>query len=275
MRRDGTHMTKTTSTMMPTPALGETSADDRQLTRMDDLEASAGTAAETSLILRLATDPRVDVEKLKAILDMQKDVKAQQARAAFNRAFAAMQPEIPVIDETAKTDKTTYAPLEDIVEQIRPICQRHGFSFGWESQFPSADLIKVICTLTHVDGHERTSEFASAPDTGPGRNAIQSRASAVTYGQRYTIKSLLGIVTRKDDDDAERAGSGKAGPDRPHDFNDKMDDMLAVADEGTKALEAAWAKLPESYRLYANQMERARWEKIKVRAATVDRAKKR
>jgi hypothetical protein len=238
------------------------------------LQTQTAGAVEESFLLRLATNPAVDVEKLQAILAMQKDVKAQQATAAFNRAFATMQPLLPVIAETAHTDKTTYAPLEDIVEQVRPICAEHGFSFGWASSFPSDGQIRVVCTLTHVEGHERTSEFLALPDQTGSKNAIQARASAVSYGQRYTLNSLLGIVTRKMDDDGERAADRpgrKPAPDRPHDYQDKFDDLSAVADEGLAALEAAWTKLPEQYRLYINAMDRKKWEAIKTKAAQVGR----
>lgn len=283
-------MTKTTSTQMPPvrhvdlddeidphppvgPAIQIPNPDSGLSAVASALTHPSAQAEEQHFLLQLATNPAVDVAKLQAILQMHKDVKAQQARTAFNRAFTALQPELPVIDETAKTDKTTYAPLEDIVEAVRPLCQKHGFSFGWESFFPPDGQIRVVCTLTHVEGHERTCEFSAATDATGSKNAIQARASAVSYGQRYTLKALLGIVTRKVDDDGERGGKGgeREPVARPKDYMDRMDDLVACADNGTKALEAAWLKLPQAFRLYVNEMDRARWEKVKVRAAEADR----
>lgn len=253
-------MTKTTSTTMAAV-----------VDRPGEVVQSTDPVTEQAFLLRLATDPAVDVDKLRAILEMHKDVKSQQAKMAFNKAFATMQPLVPVIAETATGDKgMTYAPLEDIVEQVRDLLAQHGFSFGWESRFPADNAIHVTCTLTHIEGHDRTSEFVAAPDQSGSKNAIQARASAVSYGQRYTLKSLLGIVTRKEDDDAAGAG-GPDGPPRPKDYDDKIDDLTAAADEGFAKFELAWKSLDPKYRAYASEMDTARMSRVKQKALDVDK----
>src|SRR5881296_3683484 len=44
--------------------------------------------------------PKADVEKLKALFELHERAEARNAKAAFNAAFAAMQGELPTIDET-------------------------------------------------------------------------------------------------------------------------------------------------------------------------------
>jgi len=43
--------------------------------------------------------------------------------------------------------------------------------------------------------------MGGAPDTGPGRNAIQARGSAKTYLERYTATAILGLAPEDEDTD--------------------------------------------------------------------------
>lgn len=43
--------------------------------------------------------------------------------------------------------------------------------------------------------------MGGAPDTGPGRNAIQARGSAKSYLERYTLTAILGLSAQDSDDD--------------------------------------------------------------------------
>lgn len=232
---------------------------------------------ESALMLeRLVKDPNVDPVKLEKMIEMVERVQATRAKAAFTAAFAEMLPEIPTIIETAKTDKTTYAPLEDIVEQVKPILFRHGFSLSFKTEWPEGARIKITGLLTHEQGHERTSEFLSAPDQTGSKNAIQAQASTISYGKRYTTCDLLAIVTRKEDDDGETAGRKGAAkteevPVQPHGYQEWLIDLTACADNGSPALEAMWRapkSKPHREHLYAT--DKQKWERIKVRAGVAD-----
>lgn len=125
------------------------------------------------LIARAASDPRTNVEKMKALLDMQKEVMAIQAKADFDAAYARMQPVLPVIDKrgrieirekvagerTGKVQQSTgYARFEDINEAVKPILADHGFGISFETSLASDGKIRVVGILSGY-GHERRSEF--------------------------------------------------------------------------------------------------------------------
>ena len=93
---------------------------------------------------------------------LQERILRHQAEQAFNVAFSALQSDIPTIIEKASTDKATYAPLEDIIEPVRPVLSRHGFSLSFRTEWPTEKSVKVIGILTHREGHARQSEFLSA-----------------------------------------------------------------------------------------------------------------
>jgi hypothetical protein len=219
-----------------------------------------------SVIERLAANPQVDVAKLEKIIELQERVLKHQSEQAFNVAFSALQSDIPTIIEKASTDKATYAPLEDIIEPVRPVLSRHGFSLSFRTEWPTEKSVKVIGILTHREGHARQSEFLSAADQSGSKNPIQALASAVSYGKRYTTKDLLCIVTRGEDDDAEKAVPRK-GPDAPEGYDAWLATLEGLADEGMASFSTGWNNSPPPFRKHLASTEPGALSTIKARAA--------
>jgi hypothetical protein len=216
---------------------------------------------------RLAKDPAVDVDKLQRLIDMQKDILRVDAEAAFNASFVQMQPKIPTIAEKAKTDKTTYAPLEDIIEIVRPILSAHNFTLSFRTEWPEPQTVKVTGILTHQQGHSRTSEFIASADKSGSKNDIQAYGSSVSYGKRYTTKDLLCIVTRKEDDDGTKAGA--ADRKSPDGFGKWLEHMKGtVAKNGVQAVSAAWENSDPAFRKHIKVVD---WEAIKADARQADK----
>lgn len=231
-------------------------------------DAASGLAL---VIERLAGNPSVDVGKLERIIELQERILRHQAEEAFNVAFVALQADIPTITERASTDKTTYAPLEDIIQPLRPILARHGFTLSHRSEWPDKATVKVIGILTHRQGHSRQSEFQAGADQTGSKNAIQALASSVSYGKRYTTKDLLCIVTRHEDDDGEDSDKSKQ-PEAPDGFDNWYSDLQAVADNGLTALEAMWSQKDGRSITYKNHLAKTQPKalaSLKVKAAKV------
>jgi hypothetical protein len=235
--------------------------------------APAAAAEAVSLFERLARDPSVDVEKLERLIGMQERILAHAAKSAFNTAFAAMQGDIPTIVEHGKTDKGTYARLEDIIDKVRPVLKRHGFTLSHRTEWPDAKTVKVIGILTHQEGHERTSEFLSSADQTGSKNAIQALGSAVSYGRRYTTKDLLAIVTTDEDDDGGKSEDFKKA-EAPAGYDDWLLNMTACADEGWPKLSQAFGKSKPEYRGYATRQDKSKWEALKHKAEQVTKGAK-
>ena len=241
----------------------------KQLVPVDDEpQPVARQTADDSMALfeRLARDPGASVEKIERLMALWERGEARKAEAAFNGALALMLPEIPTIIERVKTDKTSYAPLEDIIEPLRPVLARFGFSLTFRTEWPGANVVKVVGILTHAQGHSRQSEFQSGADTSGSKNAIQALGSAVAYGKRYTTKDLLCIVTREDDD-GERTGK----PEPPEGFDNWWLDMELQAEEGIAALSAAWSTSRKDYQRHTQAHFSKAWAVLKAKAAKVQR----
>lgn len=221
------------------------------------------------VIERLAANPQVDVAKLEKIIELQERVMAHQAVAAFNAAFAKMQGELPVIENKKKTHNGKYAPLEDILEPIRPILAKFGFALSHRSEWPQVTppRVRIVGILTHEAGHSRESFFESEGDDSGNKTDIQQLGSTVSYGRRYTTKDLLGIVTRNEDTDGART---QVRPDvkAPQGFESWFGDLSAVADNGHDALQDAWTKSRADYRKHLLATNTAGWEAIKKRAVS-------
>lgn len=221
-----------------------------------------------SMLERLATNPAVDVDKLRQLIDMQERVLNREAEAAFNAAFAVMQGDIPTIEEKASTDKGTYAPLEDIIEVVRPILKEHGFSLSFKTDWPDGGKVKVTGILTHRAGHARESLFIAGADTSGSKNAIQALGSSVQYGRRYVTKDLLCIVTRDEDDDGASSEKHKA-PEGPEGYEAFVKALTAAVPKGTQALYAIWNKADAKLRQHMTRHERAAWDGLRKQAGQV------
>lgn len=183
--------------------------------RADDTEVQAAsapvseTAAIFSMIERVAADPSVSVERVEQLFGLYQRMQADRARRAYYAAFAEMQPKLPIIEKKGKGHNNSYAKWEDIVDGIRPVISEHGFSLSFRVM-DEEKHVRVTCILAHRDGHFDETSYPFPYDKTGNKNDIQSVASAISYGKRYTACALLNIVGRDEDDDGHAAG--KAAP---------------------------------------------------------------
>lgn len=162
------------------------------------------------VIRELAVDPRVDVEKLGALMQLQERAEAKNAEREFNAAFARLQPQLPRIKKNGAIDlgrgkPIQFARYEDIDFAIRPLLTAEGFSLSFSS-IPTPAGVIMTGTLAHILGHARSSQMQLPADAGPGRNALQAIGSARSYGKRYLVFDLLNIITEGADDNAQAVG---------------------------------------------------------------------
>jgi hypothetical protein len=179
----------------------------------------AAVTPEMSLFERIAANPNISVEKLDALISAQERIKKINAETAFNEAFAKMQAGLPVVIKRGliKVEgnvRSKYARYEDIVEKIRPVLSEHGFSIRHETKQLEGGMIEITGVLAHRDGHSVKDVFTTKADSGGKMNDIQRIGSAISYGKRYTLSSLVGIATAGEDDDGNATGARTSAKDR-------------------------------------------------------------
>lgn len=117
-------------------------------------------------------------------------------------ALAAFQAELPKVAKTKTATvptksggsySYTYADLVSVTEAALPILTKHGLSFITAPRRTDRGY-ELVGILAHRSGE--TIEGA-LPITG---NAAQEIGSSITYGRRYLLGSMTGLVTDDDDD---------------------------------------------------------------------------
>lgn len=153
-------------------------------------------------------------EQLEKFMALKERWDATEARKSFNAAFAGFKSEaVTILKGTAIKDGPLkgkfHANLHDVVVGSTAALAKHGLSASWKLTKDDPTWMEVTCTLRHVGGHSESVSMAGAPDTGPGRNAIQARGSTKTYLERYTLMGILGLAATEQDNDG---GGGHLDP---------------------------------------------------------------
>lgn len=127
------------------------------------------------------------------------------------KALVKFQAEVKNPPNTAVNPflKNKYAPLNDILNLVRPILSKHGLGV---IQAPSGDgeSISIATMLMHESGEWIEPE----PLVLKAEKATaQGAGAAITYGRRYALSAVLGISSEDDDDGSQTPQ--RSGKDRP------------------------------------------------------------
>lgn len=168
-------------------------------------------------MLQLAVEKGAAADQIEKLMDLHMRWEADQARKAFVAAMAAFKASAPKLTKNkhvsfpSKGGHTDYdhATLDAICATLDPPLTANGFVYDWETDQAENGMVRVTCIITHGQGHEKRTTLAAMPDNSGGKNLVQAIGSTVTYLQRYTLLSGLGLATADADDDG-RAGGGAA-----------------------------------------------------------------
>lgn len=138
-----------------------------------------------AVIAQAVSDPRMDVEKMSRLLDLQERVMAEQRKATYMAAMSRLQAKLPQIRKDGRiivkgTERSRYARIEDIDVAIRPLLAEEGFAFSFDSDSSDAKIFKLSCELSHRDGHSVTKYLTLPIDASDYRSNVQSIGSTVS-----------------------------------------------------------------------------------------------
>jgi len=190
------------------------------LTEIEEAPLAAQPRAQLALVdnspmarMMAALDRGVSPEQVGQMMALQERYDANEARKAFHIAFAAFKAEaIEIVKNKRVTDGPlkgkSYAELFSVVDAVTPALSKHGLSTSWSLTRDERDWIEVTCTLAHAQGHCEKVSMGAPPDTTGAKNAVQARGSTKSYLERYTLKAILGVAEKGEDDDGN--GGAKA-----------------------------------------------------------------
>ena len=164
-----------------------------------------------SVLLSLAIEKGLDIDKIEKMLILQEKFDATQARKAYSVAMANFKADPPDIGkdkhvkfQTSKgTTEYDHATLGNVTTQINSALSKHGLSAAWEIS-QNGNQVTVTCRISHAMGHSESTSLTAGLDDSGGKNAIQQLGSTISYLERYSILALTGLASQDMDDDGKK-----------------------------------------------------------------------
>lgn len=97
--------------------------------------------------------------------------------------------------------KSKYVELDDLLASVRPVLSKHGLAVLQEPSGEEKVSIKTI--ILHNSGEFIEFEPVTLR---PVKSDPQGIGSAITYGRRYALSSILGVAWDADDDGNKASG---------------------------------------------------------------------
>lgn len=169
-------------------------------------------------ILRFALEKNVPVETIERLMVMRTQVRAEQSKESFDLALASFQSECPVIEKRkqvmnkdGRSVRYSFAPLDDVVKQVKDLLKKHGFSYSVTAKVEQG-WVEAFCKIKHSAGHFETSEFKVPIESDAYMSGPQKYAASLTFCKRYAFLNGFGILTGDEDVDGKLAKPKPQGP---------------------------------------------------------------
>jgi hypothetical protein len=167
-------------------------------------------------ILQAAVERGITAENVAVVKEIKDLVREEQAHAAkieFNKAFFALQKNMPEIyaDKSAKDREGRatfiYCSEEELSRALKPHLDAHGFAMlcGQEA---NENRITVKITLIHEAGHSEERSYSVRPGTPNAmKDAAMCDAGAATTAWRHLIIKMFSLKSRiQSEHDARNLG---------------------------------------------------------------------
>lgn len=166
-------------------------------------EPTAGQMMQSMIQAGITTE---NVAAFKELVLLQERAEDRNAKRQFAAAFSALQAELPPVQAMKPVPNNDgsirykYAPYEEVLKQVKPYLDKHGFSLRFSQRIDGTRVI-ITCMLLHKGGHAEQNEFACRIGQGPPKaNESQADGAASSYAQRGALCDALNIVVRQDTD---------------------------------------------------------------------------
>jgi hypothetical protein len=128
----------------------------------------------------------------------------------LSKALSKFQAEVknPANSAVNPFFKSKYAPLNEILNDVRPILSKHGLSVIQAPSSEDGERITITTMLLHNSGEWIQCDALTLKAE---KMTPQGAGVCTTYGRRYAISALLGISS-EDDDDGNGAEAKKPAP---------------------------------------------------------------
>lgn len=202
-------MTKPTEQLALSPELAPVESKASSLTPINILEAAVRGGV---------TKENVDV--VKELVQMCRDQRAEEAKAAFAQAYFQMRKNMPPIhaDKEAK-DRAgnvvyVYCSEEEIAKMLEPHLLAYGFAMMF-GQSENNGRITVTVTLIHEQGHQENREYTVRAGTPNAmKDGAMCDAGGATTAWRQLMIKWFGLKSRIQENQDARNEGEKISPEK-------------------------------------------------------------
>ena len=189
-----------------------------QVNERKDIAPVSESTALLQVLERASRDPAVDTAKLRELMAIRKEIRAEIAEAAFNAAMADCQAEmLPVsANATNPQTKSKYATYAKLDSALRPIYTKHGFSISFgDGVTDKPEHVRIVATIRHREGHKETGFYKDMPADGKGAKGgdvmtkTHATGAADSYGRRYLLKDIFNVAVGEGDKDGNSPGTAQ------------------------------------------------------------------
>ena len=113
------------------------------------------------------------------------------------KALIALQSELKPLAKKAKGHHGAYASLDQVMEYLRPLCEKHGLAIIQTPQGGSTGQCTINTIIVHAESGEQLESSITIPMQR--QNDPQAYGAALSYGRRYSLLCVFGLVTEDDD----------------------------------------------------------------------------
>lgn len=168
-------------------------------------------------------------------------------------------------DSTNPHFKNKYADLGAVWDACRESLHSNGFSvvqYGTVTEAGAALVTKLL--------HESGESIEGLTPLLNSKGDMQGLGSAWTYARRYGLAAIVGVCPEDDDANAASEKPQARAAVAPAGYAEWLADFSAAADNGVKALAAAWKETPKDKRDHFLATENGQRAKLEARAAAAD-----
>jgi len=142
------------------------------------------------------------MENASAIIETTQSEDIKELVAALVKVQAEIQPATK--DKTNPFFHKNYADLSDVWAVCREPLSQNGLAVIQTMDGSNGNII-VVTTLAHISGQWMKGKLPIKPV----KDDPQAIGSAITYGRRYSLSAIVGVVSEEDDDGEGAMGRGK------------------------------------------------------------------
>lgn len=154
---------------------------------------------DVQTLLGAAIEKGAGHEVVAQLIALAERQKQSEAKAAFDKAFAAFRQAVTMAAKNAVYDADSpwsgkhFANLEGVVAAVAEHLKANGFTYRWVPRVES-QWVSITCCLTHIGGHSEEAQMGCPPEWSENRTEAQAVAAAVTQLERHTLKAVCGVV---------------------------------------------------------------------------------